>query len=168
MLVILVPALIGAIVYEKPLDKKANIYPEVNEENAPDTINLIRGTTYYVDSSQCSGSPYRTADGSWININKLYSNDLKWVALSRDLIQCEKRSKIFKDTSHWRGMFKFGDTINIHSELDPQINGKWVVHDCMAPKYKLSIDFLVHPANNKPKLGIAEDVKIIMYEYNTK
>ena len=66
----------------------------------------------------------------------------------------------------FRGLFEFGDTITVvNSKTCPQINGKWVVHDTMNKRYKNSIDFLIHPNNNTPKLGVCDDVKILKPNY---
>jgi hypothetical protein len=133
-----------------------------SEKSAYDTIYLDTATTYNAVSSQCDSTPLNTADGSLINLWKLKNKEIRWVALSRDLIYCELRQTLFKDTNHWRGPFRFGDTINVSSKLRPDFNGKWVVHDCKAAKYRNHIDFLFDPQNNKPKLGIGKDF-IITY-----
>jgi hypothetical protein len=122
-------------------------------------IELDRATTYYCEESQCDGDPFTTADGSVIDVNKLKTNELRWCSLSRDLIWDEYRQTIHKQG--FRGLFEFGDTIVVKSNSNPQINGKWVVHDTMNKRYKNSIDFLIHPDNNNPKLGVCDDVKIL-------
>lgn len=132
-----------------------------SEKSTYDTIHLDTATTYNAVSNQCDNTPLNTADGYLIDLLKLKNKQIRCVALSRDLIYCELRQQLFKDTSHWRGPFAFGDTIYISSELRPDFNGKWIVHDCKAAKYKNHIDFLFDPQNNKPKLGIGKDFKII-------
>jgi hypothetical protein len=93
---------------------------------------------------------------------KLKNRELRWCALSRDLIYDEYRQKLHNyDTTVFRGFFRFGDTIIVKSISSPQINGKWRLMDCMNARYKRSIDFLFDPANNVPKLGIPDDVKIL-------
>lgn len=125
-------------------------------------IDLERATTYYPTEAQCDSNPYTTADGSFIDMEKLHNKEIRWVALSRDLICDAERRELFpNDTNHWRGDFHFGDTITIYSKENPQVDGDWVVHDCMASKYKMSIDFLMHPENNYPKMGVGTDVKIV-------
>jgi hypothetical protein len=119
----------------------------------PIVTHIERATTYQPTVAQCDSDPYTTADGSRINPNNMQ----KWVALSRDLIYCEERQKIFKDTTHWRGLYSFGDTIIVWSEKHPQINGEYAVHDCMHWDYKNSLDFL---GVVKPKLGIGKDIKL--------
>jgi len=110
-----------------------------------DTIHLQRATTYWCDTSQCDSNPFTTADGSVIDPN----NPQRWVALSRDLLH------------RWGGEFHYGDTIEIYSKEHPNVNGYWVAHDAMNAKYEMSIDFLMHPKDNYPKLGIGTDCKII-------
>ena len=126
-------------------------------------IELNRATTYYCNSKQCDNDPFTTADGSIINPIELKNNKIRWCALSRDLIWDDYRQIIHKQG--FRGLFEFGDTIVIKSNSNPQINGKWVVHDTMNKRYQNSIDFLIHPENNNPKLGVCDDVKILKPNY---
>ncbi len=123
-------------------------------------IEIDRATTYNAQVSQCDDDPFETADGSRIDPVKLKNKQIRWVALSRDLINDEYRRKHHPSTGHWNGMFRFGDTIIVKSESCPQINGEWVVHDTMNKRYTNSIDFLFDPSNNKPKLGVCTDLKI--------
>lgn len=111
---------------------------------------IERATTYWCTTEQCDSNPFTTADGSVIDPN----NPQRWVALSRDLL------------TRWGGEFDYGDTLDIYSVEHPNFDGEWVVHDCMASRYKMSIDFLIHPKNNKPKLGVGTDIKIIYYGNN--
>jgi len=122
-------------------------------------IELDRATTYYCNVNQCDNDPFTTADGSVIDPIKLKNKEIRWCALSRDLIWDEYRQTIHKQG--FRGLFEFGDTIIVYSKTNPQINGKWVVHDTMNKRYTNSIDFLIHPSNNKPKLGVCSDVVIV-------
>lgn len=124
-----------------------------------DTIHLDRATTYQPTIAQCDSTPFSTADGSRI----VPGSGQKWVALSRDLILDEERQGLFGRTDHWRGNFRFGDTITVYSKLHPQVDGEYVVHDCMSPAYTLSIDFL---GTLTPKLGVGRDVKIITCSNN--
>ncbi len=133
-------------------------YSTVKIEQSP-FIELDRATTYYCNVNQCDNDPFTTADGSVIDPIKLKNKQIRWCALSRDLIWDEYRQGIHAEG--FRGLFEFGDTITVYSKTCPQINGKWVVHDTMNKRYKRSIDFLFDPKNNKPKLGVCTDVKII-------
>jgi hypothetical protein len=68
----------------------------------------VKGTVYHAEKSQCDDTPLITADNSLIDTSRV--NDLRWVALSRDLINrkfTDKRGK-----KHvWTGKIKLGDTI---------------------------------------------------------
>jgi hypothetical protein len=133
-------------------------YSTVKIEQSP-FIELDRATTYYCNVSQCDSDPLTTADGSRIDLDKLANGQLRWCALSRDLIWDEYRQSIHAEG--FRGLFEFGDTITVYSKTCPQINGKWTIHDTMNKRYTRSIDFLIHPDNNNPKLGVCPDVRII-------
>lgn len=111
-------------------------------------IQIYRATTYNPVSSQCDSNPLTTADGSLIDLAKLKDQSLRWVALSRDFI------------ARWGGLFDYGDTIQVGSFSSPQINGFWVVKDCMNKRYSNSLDFLFDSDNNKPKLGVCKDLII--------
>ena len=138
-------------------------YSTVKIKQSP-FIQLDRATSYYCNVSQCDNDPFTTADGSVIDPIKLKNKEIRWCALSRDLIWDEYRQTIHKQG--FRGLFEFGDTIVVKSNSNPQINGKWVVHDTMNKRYTRSIDFLIHPDNNNPKLGVCDDVKILKPNYS--
>ena len=121
-------------------------------KKTPDTIHIIRATTYNPVSSQCDNDPLTTADGSKIDLISLQRQEIRWVALSRDLL------------CRWGGPFNYGDTISVFSIENCQINGDWIVHDCMNARYDKSIDFLFDANNNYPKLGVGEDIKLIIRE----
>ena len=84
--------------------------------------------TYYDPGS--SGAGGRTASGDYIDRTKLKNQEIRWVALSRDM---------------YRAGFNINDTIEVTSETMPQLNGKWVVKDKMGGHRK--IDFLIHRSN---------------------
>jgi hypothetical protein len=134
--------LIDKLEDEQPLTPTCNRIELELDYPKPDTLHLERATTYQPTIAQCDSDPLTTADGSKINPDSLQ----RWVALSRDLL------------TRWGGQFSFGDTITTYSKTHPQVNGDWVVHDCMNAKYKMSIDFL---ADFDEKLGVGKDVKII-------
>ena len=133
-------------------------YSTVKIEQSP-FIQLDRATTYNAEVNQCDSDPLTTADGSRIDLDKLANGQLRWCALSRDLIWDEYRQSIHAEG--FRGLFEFGDTITVYSKTCPQINGKWTIHDTMNKRYTNSIDFLIHPDNNNPKLGVCPDVRIL-------
>lgn len=100
-------------------------------------IQEVIGTYYHADESQCDDNPFITADQSEIDSVKLKRGELRWVALSRDLLK------------RWKGPINYGDTIYIH-HLDDELRGNWIVRDCMSAKYENRIDFLAHPGKKFP------------------
>lgn len=122
-----------------------------------DTVHLERATTYQPTEAQCDSDPLTTADGSKINPNDYQ----RWVAMSWDIIWDVERQGLYSDTTFWRGKFEFGDTIQIYSKKFPHLNGDWYLHDVMSSEYRMSIDFLLEPEKNYPKLGVGTDCKII-------
>lgn len=68
----------------------------------------IKGTVYHAVESQCDNTPFLTADMSFIDTSRV--NDLRWVALSRDLLN-RKYTDPWGKKHTWRGKIKLGDTI---------------------------------------------------------
>lgn len=127
----------------------------IKTDKQKDTTAIRRASVYNAVSSQCDGNPFITADGSKIDKNRLESGKLRWVALSRDLIDNKYRAKLYPGT--FKGEYKFGDTIKVESKIHSYMNGLWVVRDCMNKRYKSSIDFLI-PLKGRKLLG--KDFKI--------
>ena len=119
---------------------------------------LQRATYYNAVPEQTNSNYLTTASGKTIDT----ANIQRWCALSRDLIFDEYRQSLTNDTTIWRGLYKFGDTIYVTTK-DTIISGIWVVEDCMNARYKNSIDFLL-PLNDY-KIGILKDVRIYPYNY---
>ena len=93
----------------------------------------VTATVYNPVVSQCDNDPLITADNSRIDLERLDSGELKWVALSRDLLK-----------EH----FNYGDKIEIICEDHKAINGIYYVHDTMNRRYSERIDILL-PEGNK-------------------
>ena len=92
----------------------------------------VTATVYNPVVKQCDKDPLVTADCSRINLDKLDTGELRWVALSRDLLE----------------YFSYGDRIYVHSDSDSSINGIYEVHDTMNIRYENYMDFL-KPASQK-------------------
>lgn len=103
----------------------------------------VTATVYNPVVEQCNSNPLLTADCSMIDLNELNSGNLKWVALSRDLLE----------------HFDYGDVIEVRSMSDPSINGIYEVHDTMNRRFKNYIDIL-RPVGSKKSLGKWTDVVI--------
>lgn len=83
----------------------------------------VRGTVYNPTEKQCGPNPAVTADGRKINHEHLKSGKIRWVAVSKDLLQ----------------HMKYGDKIYVHHE-DKKIAGIWEVHDLCG--IRNTVDFL--------------------------
>lgn len=158
--VLMVACLIFAILADKSASGKLNntkikIYVsrsniehdsvEVSSVETPKEMFIVSGTYYNVDSTQCEGDPTVTADGSIIDLQKLNSGDIRWVALSRNLLK------------RWGGRFDFGDKIKVEHK-DSRIAGIWTVRDCTAARHHNHIDFLI--PKGKDFAGRTRNIKI--------
>ena len=68
----------------------------------------VKGTVYHAVESQCDNTPLQTADMSIIDT--AHVNELRWVALSRDLIK-RRFTDPHRKKHVWSGKIKLGDTI---------------------------------------------------------
>lgn len=95
-----------------------------------DTRVILDALTVYNPSrAQCDKTPFITASNSRINADELKKQNIRWMALSRDLLK------------RWKGEFHYGDTVHV-SAGDPQIDGLWVIKDTMNKRYKKRGDLL--------------------------
>ena len=100
------------------------LLPEIEkEENVEPKYLYVRGTVYNPTKEQCGDNPTVTADGKKINHEHLKSGKIRWVAVSKDLLQ----------------HMKYGDKIYVHHE-DKKIAGIWEVHDLCG--IRNTVDFL--------------------------
>lgn len=136
---------IEEVEYESYLDSLIkNGYVEEDEVtfiNDGDKIS-VTVTVYNPVSAQCDDTPLITADNSKINTKKLNKGEIKWIAVSRDLLK--------------RGI-SYGDKVRIKSKTDPTINGIYEVHDTMHKRWRNRID-LLSPENKT--LGKWENVEL--------
>jgi hypothetical protein len=86
-------------------------------------------TVYHPEKRQCDRTPLITASNSKIDLTKLQNQDIRWMALSRDLLK------------RWKGDFHYGDTVLVTSG-DSHIDGFWVIKDTMNKRYKNRGDLL--------------------------
>ena len=112
-------------------------------EPEKETERLVTVTRYNPVINQCDEDPLITADNSEINLRKLKNEELRWVAISRDLL----------------GEFSYGDTIKLACQADPSINGTYTIHDCMNKRWRNRVDILTHIESNHG-CGKWEDVKL--------
>jgi hypothetical protein len=102
-------------------------------------------TVYNPTAKQCDNSPLVTASNNRIDEDKLFRQEIKWMAVSRDLLK------------KWNGEFSYGDTVMLTSG-DKAIDGLWVIHDNMNKRYTNRGDLLFD--SRIRTLGKWEDVTI--------
>ena len=108
------------IMEEEKIEKE--IIKEIEEEEA------VVITKYRPLSGETDDTPLQTADLSEISMLKLYRGEIKWVAVSRDLLK----------------KYEYGSKIKIYTG-DPDIDGIYEVHDTMNKRWTSRIDILTHP-----------------------
>jgi 3D (Asp-Asp-Asp) domain-containing protein len=111
-------------------DFESSYYTLEEESDCCEKDHIINDVTVTVTKynptvKQCDSDPLITADGSFIDTLKLNNGELKWIAVSRDL----------------RSDFHYGDTVMIVSDSG-EIDGEYIVHDTMNPRWTLRIDIL--------------------------
>lgn len=118
----------------------------------------VWATVYNPEKNQCDETPFLTGDGSIINNETI--NNLRWIAISQEMLNCANRQKLltYSRTNLYKGKINYGDTIWISSKF-PEINGWWVVHDTKNVKIQNSIDFL-QSKTKKSLYGKWNDIKI--------
>lgn len=136
---------------------------EINEFSL--VYDNIWGTIYHAVEEQCDDTPTITGDGSRINPN--HASELRWIAISQEMLDCEYRQRLLNDSTSalFKGKIQYGDTIWIKSPYE-EINGWWIVRDAKNKRYTNSIDFLQTAGdgslykNDKLWNGRFDDIKI--------
>ena len=102
--------------------------PEEEENVLGEDVRIVTATYYHPVPEQCDSDPLTTASGKKIDLEKLERGEIKWIAVSRDLL----------------GTYEFGDIVKITCEHDPSINGEYEVTDTMNERFENTIDLLWH------------------------
>lgn len=102
-------------------------------------------TIYNPVEGQCDDSPLITANNSRIDLGKLRRKEIRWMALSRDLLK------------RWHGEFNYGDTVLLDAG-DSDIDGLWVINDNMNQRWRKRGDLLFH--SDSRSTGMWKNVKI--------
>ena len=115
---------------EERSDSDSILLVTVNQQvlRAQQKVLTVSCTVYNPVSSQCWGDPLITADGSKISKSLLEKGELRWIAVSRDILKVHK--------------FKFGDKVKLTCEAEPKIDGVWEIHDTMHERWRNKIDLL--------------------------
>jgi hypothetical protein len=106
----------------------------------------VTGTKYQPVVGQTDDTPLNTADGSFIDTVALERGEIRWCALSQDLLWFNG------------GPFHYGDTVYVHSYKD-FLKGTWIVHDAMNARLTKRIDFLM-PIHGGPTVGLNKGMLI--------
>ena len=89
----------------------------------------VTATVYQAVPGQTDRSPFITADNS--RIRPRYGSHTRWLALSPDLLK------------QGGGRFHYGDKVQV-SQVSPQLDGVYTVHDTMNRRHRRRIDILTH------------------------
>lgn len=94
------------------------------------SVYTVTATAYQAVASQTDSHPFVTADNS--TIKRGYSSRLRWVAVSRDLLQ------------PWGGRIHYGDKVQVRG-VSPRLDGVYTVHDTMHKRHRRRVDILTSP-----------------------
>ncbi len=142
--VFMITPIVGS--YTKETGPTTICYTEAYETS----VTLETLTVYNPEKRQCDRTPLITASNARIDVARLKNKQLRWIALSRNLLK------------RWKGAFQYGDTVNITTG-DPEIDGEWVIQDTLNKRYKNAGDLLFD--SNVRKLGKWKNVKISRIDY---
>ena len=92
-------------------------------------ITHVTLTCYQPVEEQCNSDYLHTADNSFIDLKKLKKGELKWVAISRDLLY----------------LFPLGSKVKITDETTGKCYGTYIVKDKMNKRWDHRMDILIHP-----------------------
>lgn len=90
-------------------------------------ITHVTVTCYQPVESQCDSDPLITADGSKIDLKKLKKKQIKWCAISRDLLWLFPKNKPKRVLIHGYGVYE--------------------VRDVMNKRFNHKVDILIHPTD---------------------
>lgn len=98
---------------------------EQPKEEIKGIVTHVTLTCYQPVKSQCDDSPLITADNSQIDLNKLKNGQLKWCAISRNLLYLFPKNKPKRVYIEGYGIYE--------------------VRDKMNKRYNHRLDILIHP-----------------------
>lgn len=104
-------------------------------------ISHVRLTVYHPTVEQCDSDPLTTADGSHIDLRKLERGEIKWCAISRDLIWLFPKNKPKRIWIEGHGVYE--------------------VRDLMNKRHNHGVDLLYHPSNKEVFCKSKVKIKIL-------
>lgn len=130
---LMIPEDTGRTILEPEEENQDQIVEEVyvpdeeGSEEIPSSLP-VKITVYHPVEGQCDSTPLETADLSKIDLQKLQKGQLRWIAVSRDLLK----------------EFSYGDSVYLESS-NPDISGYYEIHDTMNKRFTRYVDLLVYP-----------------------
>jgi hypothetical protein len=129
----------------------AAVSANIRHRFIPEHFILETLTVYNPLVGQCDSDPLTTASNKRIDTLKLRNGELRWMALSRDMLQ------------GWGGKLQYGDTVHV-SAGDQAIDGQWVIQDTMHRRYQRHGDLLFDPTQRSS--GKWHKVTVTRYRKN--
>ena len=130
------------LLWEEPAVKKTIKPAIVVAQKKKKHRGRVTVTQYNPVVLQCDEDPLVTADNSKIDLEKLRRGQIRWVAVSRDLLD----------------RYSYGNIIELTVvKGNKRINGRYIVHDTMNPRFTNRVDILT-PVG--APMDIWSDVKI--------
>jgi len=93
------------------------------------TVTHVTLTCYQPVKTQCNSQPLITADGSKINLHHLQKGNIRWCAISRDLLWLFPKNKPKRIYIEGFGVYQ--------------------VRDIMNRRFTHRVDILIHPRDSK-------------------
>ncbi len=142
LFVLLLAPVVGS--YTKGVSEKRSVSIEKEVSVVLKTL-----TVYNPVKRQCDRTPLITASNARINVTKLRNKEIRWMALSRNLLK------------RWKGEFHYGDTVRLTSG-DPEIDGLWIIQDNLNKRFTDRGDLLFDRSVRRH--GKWKDVKVSKFE----
>ena len=121
---------------------------DTENEDYMQTLELKEDTevtisVYHPIEEETDSTPLQTADLSYIDLDKLKSGKIRWIAVSRDLL----------------GKYRLGSKVRVIAG-DKRVDGEYYVRDVMGKRWKNRIDILRHPDDKRLGLwkGVVEKI----------
>lgn len=138
--------LIGFLLSVPYIGQTVSAAPEFKIEIPDEVFHLDVLTIYNPTFAQCDKDPLITASLAEIDLSILRKQEIKWIAVSRDML------------TRWGGKLNYGDTVQLIAG-DKNIDGQWIVQDTMNKRYQKRGDLLFH--SDIRTAGLWTDVKLI-------
>lgn len=117
----------------QPTKQSKHIKQTPKSKEKAKIVTHVTLTCYHPVAAQCNDDFLHTADNSEIDLKKLKAGDIKWVAISQDLL--------------W--MIPMGSKVRIYDEASGLYYGTYTVKDKMHKRWEHRMDILMHPSSTE-------------------